>query len=379
MGGSQSAVLFLFCVIVSSLAQAFAASTVPALFVFGDSIVDSGNNVFVRNSTAVADFPPYGVDFFAATGRFTNARILTDVLGQLLGLPDWIPCNLAPTASGENILHGLNYASAGSGILDNTTTNAIVIPLNDQIAFFENSTLPELKTLLGENLTSYLARSIFAFNSGANDYITYCFGTTLTCDLPKFTDYLISVFVGQLKRMYSYGARKFVLFSTEACGCTPVVRNMGNGSCSDLYTYGAILFNNLLNSSIDKLNEELPGSSFVFANVYTPLMDIIANPSSYGFEVVTSGCCETSTASGGDVCVEDGTVCDDRSVYVYFDGGHPTDRVNAILSRMVYYSNLTSIAYPFNVEHLASIDVSASASAIAEPSESLVSYGRDVQ
>lgn len=123
MGGSQSAVLFLFCVIVSSLAQAFAASTVPALFVFGDSIVDSGNNVFVRNSTAVADFPPYGVDFFAATGRFTNARILTDVLGQLLGLPDWIPCNLAPTASGENILHGLNYASAGSGILDNTTTN----------------------------------------------------------------------------------------------------------------------------------------------------------------------------------------------------------------------------------------------------------------
>jgi hypothetical protein len=58
--------------------------TVTALVVFGDSIVDPGNNNAI--STIIkANFPPYGHDFgrdHRPTGRFCNGRIPTDFIGQ---------------------------------------------------------------------------------------------------------------------------------------------------------------------------------------------------------------------------------------------------------------------------------------------------------
>lgn len=55
----------------------------PALILFGDSIVDPGNNNGL--TTAVrCDFAPYGQDFPAhnATGRFSNGKIVGDILGM---------------------------------------------------------------------------------------------------------------------------------------------------------------------------------------------------------------------------------------------------------------------------------------------------------
>lgn len=55
----------------------------PALLVFGDSIVDTGNNN-VLITTARADFPPYGRDFqgHQPTGRFSNGRVPSDIIGN---------------------------------------------------------------------------------------------------------------------------------------------------------------------------------------------------------------------------------------------------------------------------------------------------------
>ena len=57
---------------------------VPALFVFGDSLVDVGNNNYL-SSIAKANFLPYGVDFanFGPTGRFSNGKTFVDILGNL--------------------------------------------------------------------------------------------------------------------------------------------------------------------------------------------------------------------------------------------------------------------------------------------------------
>ena len=64
------------------------SSTKPqaaALIVFGDSIVDPGNNNGI-NTIIKADFPPYGHDFLnhRPTGRFCNGRIPTDFIGILI-------------------------------------------------------------------------------------------------------------------------------------------------------------------------------------------------------------------------------------------------------------------------------------------------------
>ena len=56
----------------------------PALYVFGDSLFDSGNNNLLP-TFARANFLPYGVDFeLGVTGRFTNARTVADFIGMYI-------------------------------------------------------------------------------------------------------------------------------------------------------------------------------------------------------------------------------------------------------------------------------------------------------
>lgn len=54
---------------------------VPCFYIFGDSLVDNGNNNGIL-TLARANYMPYGVDFpQGTTGRFTNGRTYVDILG----------------------------------------------------------------------------------------------------------------------------------------------------------------------------------------------------------------------------------------------------------------------------------------------------------
>lgn len=60
------------------------APQVPCYFIFGDSLLDNGNNNDL-DTAARANYPPYGVDFSdGPTGRFTNGRNMADFLGLSL-------------------------------------------------------------------------------------------------------------------------------------------------------------------------------------------------------------------------------------------------------------------------------------------------------
>jgi hypothetical protein len=65
------------------------AQKVPAMFVFGDSLVDVGNNNHLHLSLAKADIPHYGLDFPTnkPNGRFTNGMNAADFLGKLIKYP----------------------------------------------------------------------------------------------------------------------------------------------------------------------------------------------------------------------------------------------------------------------------------------------------
>lgn len=79
----ETLVMLLLCSISVVQAQA-QAPLYPALFVFGDSLVDSGNNNYIALSLAKADLFPNGIDFptRTATGRFCNGRTSFDVLSK---------------------------------------------------------------------------------------------------------------------------------------------------------------------------------------------------------------------------------------------------------------------------------------------------------
>lgn len=56
----------------------------PAIIIFGDSIVDPGNNNAILTAIK-CNFPPYGKDFVGhkATGRFSNGKIPSDIIGDV--------------------------------------------------------------------------------------------------------------------------------------------------------------------------------------------------------------------------------------------------------------------------------------------------------
>ena len=61
-----------------------AVEAARAFFVFGDSLVDSGNNNYLV-TTARADAPPYGIDFPSRrpTGRFSNGLNIPDLISYV--------------------------------------------------------------------------------------------------------------------------------------------------------------------------------------------------------------------------------------------------------------------------------------------------------
>lgn len=83
---------FIMTYLILSLVLALTIVIVPqaearAFFVFGDSLVDSGNNNYLA-TTARADAPPYGIDYPTRrpTGRFSNGFNIPDIISQFSDL-----------------------------------------------------------------------------------------------------------------------------------------------------------------------------------------------------------------------------------------------------------------------------------------------------
>ena len=58
-----------------------AATRVEAVFGFGDSYMDGGNNKFIKGSGYSMAFPPYGRDYIPNRGSASNGMMLLDVIG----------------------------------------------------------------------------------------------------------------------------------------------------------------------------------------------------------------------------------------------------------------------------------------------------------
>jgi len=73
-------ILFGIVLVAGAIAPGVEAKS-RAFFVFGDSLVDSGNNNYLA-TTARADSPPYGIDYPTgkATGRFSNGLNIPDLI-----------------------------------------------------------------------------------------------------------------------------------------------------------------------------------------------------------------------------------------------------------------------------------------------------------
>ncbi|OVA08078.1 Lipase [Macleaya cordata] len=327
---------------------------VPCFFIFGDSLVDNGNNNGIL-TLARANYMPYGIDFPQA---------------QLLGFPNLIP-PFARTR-GPALLRGVNYASGAAGIRDETGNNlGDHLSMNQQVANF-GRTVQLMTRMFRRNESSlgdYLSKCIFYSGMGSNDYLNNYFmpsfySTSSNFSPTTFAAALLQDYSRQLTQLYQLGARKVVVTAVGGIGCIPyqLARYNGNGNgssqCNEDINKAILLFNSGLLKMVDSFNKgRLPGAKFVYLNLFESAKDLVTNAASYGFEVFDKGCCGVGRNNGQITCLPLQQPCSDRQKYIFWDAFHPTEVANIVLAKKSYSSNSKSDVYPINIQKLAMLAV----------------------
>ncbi|KAL3340794.1 hypothetical protein AABB24_029100 [Solanum stoloniferum] len=318
---------------------------VPAVFVFGDSIVDTGNNNGLK-TIAKVNYPPYGKDFMGGipTGRFSNGKVPSDFLVEELGIKDLLPAYLDPTLQAENLITGVNFASGGAGYDPLTSELAKVISLDGQVILFKEY-IVKLTELVGEDRKNeILANSLYMLVTGANDITNTYFGMPLRksyYDVPSYADLLVNFASSFVQDLYGLGARRIGLFGIPPIGCLPSQRTLKGGEarqCVDNLNQAAQLFNSKLEAYSSSQGNKLPNSRLVYVDTYNVLLDVIDNPQRYGFKISDKGCCGTGKIEVAELCTY---TCSSDSDYIFWDSFHLTEKAYRLLVHQILVQHLS--------------------------------------
>ncbi|KAI3950701.1 hypothetical protein MKX01_030281 [Papaver californicum] len=338
-----------------------AAYNVPAIFSFGDSIFDAGNNRFKKDCTIQANFTPYGQNYFHhPTGRFTNGRTVPDFFCQFLGIDLQKPFLQAAMEVNNNRSqgypsNGINFASAGSGVMNATNADEGVMPIHQQ--------LEQFKLLMSENRIDkkLVQQSLFLFESGSNDIFNYFIPfETPTLDPDAFVDVMLEEVRYLIDQIYQLGARRIGIFSLGPVGCVPARTLLPGAPVTKCF--------GKMNKMIKKYNKGLetivmgvplthPGAVAVYGAVYDVVQRFRAIPQRYGFWNTSSACCGVGVLKGMAQCGKDEfSVCENPNEYLFWDFFHPSEHTYKLLSKALW-SGKPSRIRPFNIQALANMTV----------------------
>ncbi|PSR91102.1 GDSL esterase/lipase [Actinidia chinensis var. chinensis] len=336
------------------------AYNVRAIFTFGDSIFDAGNNHFNSNCTAQADFAPYGSSFFHhATGRFTNGRTVVDFISEFVGLELQKPyleaqIEVANGSRKDYPTNGINFASAGSGVLRGTNQDYRVTPLQDQLQQFQN--------LIDQNHIDrdLLKQSLFLFESGSNDIFNYF----LPFDPPTLSpDAYVQAMLAEVKlfvdRVYKLGARRIAIFSLGPVGCVPARALLGApvDRCFGKMNKMVKSYNQGLDGLVKSMASKYPGAVGVYGSVYSIVQLFRAVPNRYGFLNVSSACCGYGTLGGLVQCGKEGyTMCPNPNQFLFWDYFHPSEHTYKLISKILWSGRQSRIT-PLNLKALANLTI----------------------
>ncbi|XP_038903765.1 GDSL esterase/lipase At5g55050-like isoform X2 [Benincasa hispida] len=342
------------------------AALVPAMYVFGDSLVDVGNNNYLNFSAAKANFYPNGIDFPTGkpTGRFCNGKNPADFLAEKVGLASAssylsIIENRSHT---YNINIGVNFASGGATIIPQP--NQIFFPLqvtsislSKQVVYY-NSIYEALVRDLGVNKAkAHASKSLYLIEIGSNDIFAYFASPNLDkiYTPPQYLNLMSQHFEKQLKRLYENGARKLVVIGVGVIGCTPAMRyqNFTEGCNSEMNRW-AFVFNQHLTSMLKKLKDELFGFHFSYFDGFSIMLSTIHKPTSFGFSEVKVACCGSGRLKAEVACIPKVSYCNNRDKHLFWDKYHPTQQAHHFFSDLIFNGPQT-YTFPINVQTLIAI------------------------
>ncbi|KAJ3706804.1 hypothetical protein LUZ61_010509 [Rhynchospora tenuis] len=351
-------ILFLF--ILGSLIACCKAEfgRVPAIYVFGDSTADVGNNNYLNGSNvAKANFPHNGIDFPSKrpTGRFSNGYNGIDFLAMHMGFKRSPPPSLSITGkSSIQILRGsrgANFASAGSGILDSTGST---ISLRKQVELFTSIKSNITARITSEAANDAISKSIFILSTGGNDIFAFFSrnNTPTSNEKASFIGSLAWEFKGHVEALYNLGARKFGVVDVPPIGCCPYPRSLNPlGGCIDTLNELAQSFNQAVNDMMHGLSYTLGGFKYSIGSSYAVVQNIIKDPHAVGITEIKTACCGSGKFNGQSSCMPNSTICSNRHEFLFWDMLHPTHSTSKLAAHAIYTGS-QQFASPVNFRQL---------------------------
>ncbi|XP_041016485.1 GDSL esterase/lipase At5g33370-like [Juglans microcarpa x Juglans regia] len=365
---TSSSTSFTTCGMILGLAIAIIIAIVQpadarAFFVFGDSLVDSGNNNYLA-TTARADSPPYGIDYptHRATGRFSNGLNIPDIISQRIGSEPTLPY-LSPQLTGQRLLVGANFASAGIGILNDTGIQFLnIIRMYRQFEYFQEYQR-RVSALIGSEGTKRLVnQALILITVGGNDFVNNYYLVPYSArsrqySLPNYVKYLISEYRKLLQTLYKLGARRVLVTGTGPLGCVPAELAMRgtNGGCSAELQRAASLYNPQLVQMLKELNSKIGKDVFIAANTQRMNNDFVNNPQAFGFTTSKIACCGQGPYNGIGLCTQVSNLCPNRDQYAFWDPFHPSEKANRLIVEQIM-SGSPDYMSPMNLSAIMALD-----------------------
>lgn len=246
-----------------------------ALYVFGDSLSDTGNN------------PAPAPQYFE--GRYCNGPLWVEYLSAQLGLP----------YNSNN-----NFAVSGSETSD----------LLSEIAELPAST----------NLHS----GLFTVFSGGNDFLdNVALGENDAAWNGVISNAALNV-TNALNQLYTDGAREVLLANLPDLGRVPAAAFLPPGY-PEYVDSKVALFNVMLASAVTNVMERDSGLRIYLLDDHAVLSNVLSAPASYGFTVTTNGALE-------DPNLTDKSFNGPGANYLFWDSIHPTTKFDKLLGAAAF-------------------------------------------
>ncbi|KAL8166948.1 hypothetical protein V2J09_008447 [Rumex salicifolius] len=327
----------------------------PAVYLFGDSLADVGNNNYLPLSIAKADFIHNGIDFpsHKPTGRFSNGKNAADFLAEKLGLSSPPPYLYMLHGKMTNFQTGVNFASGGAGIFNGTDQLFKQnVPLTKQIEYY-SAVRSHMLVQLGESdLDKIQSKAVHAIIIGSNDILGYHAPSSNFSKLmnpTQFVELMVTTIKLQLQHLHNLGGRKFMMIGVGAIGCCPQQRiKTHTGDCNEPANAMSADYNKGLRSVLNELATSLKGFSYVFLDTYSVLLDFVQNPQTYGFKEVKSACCGLGNLNADVPCIPISKFCPNRSDHLFWDLYHPSEAADRFVVDAVF-DDQRRYTYPINL------------------------------
>ncbi|VAI92265.1 unnamed protein product [Triticum turgidum subsp. durum] len=337
--------------VVLALLPFFSAAAEPrytAVFSFGDSLADTGNE-FALTGGATGNTPPYGETFFGApTGRASDGRLVLDFVVEALGLPHPRPYfageTMADFQQGVNFAYGRSTALGPEFFESKGFTLFMPVSLANQTEWFRN--VLQLAGAVEEQRKLMATSLVMMGEMGIHDYLIFITGKLAEAEIRTFVPHIVGAIRSVITEVIDAGAKTVVVRGMIPLGCQPLLLALIEGTGADYSRPTGCLtrLNDLTrmhNHALMRMVLDLrrayrgTGTAILYADQFDPVTALVSTPGKYGFgDKPLAACCGGSGTYNFDptfatLCGMPGAnKCADPSKYVSWDGIHLTDAAN---------------------------------------------------